>query len=132
MLHCGLYLLRYHQTVTFSNPCIAASVQELIYVATRIRKQRQERNRQPVRGRLYTSPERNSDCPAVFQLGKNTCERDSRGGGRRRPLRDGCDKNTLSQIDFRSSPPSSAPACLRLPRGVSSTEKQGGFFIYCT
>lgn len=70
MLHCGLYLFRYHQTVTLSNPCIAASVQELIYVATHIRKQRQERNRQPVRGRLYTSPERSSDGPAVLQLEK--------------------------------------------------------------
>lgn len=70
MLHCGLYLLRYYQTVTFSNPCIAASVQELIYVATHIRKQRQERNRQPVSGRLYTSPGRSSYGPAVLQLEK--------------------------------------------------------------
>lgn len=69
MLHCGLfYLLRYYQTVTFSNPCIAASVQELIYVATHIRKQR--RNRQPVSGRLYTSPGRSSYGPAVLQLEK--------------------------------------------------------------
>lgn len=94
-------------------------------MASQKRKQRQERNRQPVSGRLYASHERGRDCPEVLQLGKNMCERDSRGPGRRRPLRDGCVKNTLSQIShslLSTSLP--APPPWRLVHG-----KQGGLLF---